>query len=248
MTSWVLRLLVANVVVFIVSLAAPAVNNAFAFVPFLVFSRPWTLVTYMFLHADMTHIFFNMLGLYFFGPRLEDHLGGSRFLGLYFISGITAAILSFFFSPFSAVIGASGAVYGVMLGFARYWPREKLYIWFVLPIEARWMVIIMTVLSLYGGFGGGQGNIAHFAHLGGFLGGFLCLKWFEWRSVVRQLRKDAPPKVCGSDMQKWARIQRERLHPVNRAVFDEIMVKINTAGAGSLNAEEIAFLDRFSPE
>lgn len=248
MTFWVLRLLIANVVVFIVSLSAPAVNDAFAFVPFLVFSRPWTLVTYMFLHADMTHIFFNMLGLYFFGPRLEDHLGGRRFIGLHFISGITGAILSFFFSPFSAVIGASGAVYGVMLGFARYWPREKLYIWFVLPIEARWMVIIMTVLSLYGGFGGGQGNLAHFAHLGGFLGGFFCLKWYEWRSVVRQLRKDAPPKVRGSDMQKWVRIQRENLHPVNRAVFDEIMVKINTAGVGSLNAEEIAFLDRFSPE
>lgn len=248
MTTWVLRLLIANVVMFIVSLAAPAIGNAFAFVPVYVFYRPWTLVTYMFLHANITHIFFNMLSLYFFGPRLEDYLGGCRFLVLYFISGITGAILSLFFSPFSAVIGASGAVFGVLLGFARHWPREKLYIWFVLPIEARWLVIIMTLLSLYGGFGGAEQGVAHFAHLGGFLGGYLCLKSFEWRSAARQLRTDAPPKIRGSEMRKWARIRRENLHPVNREELDRILGKLNATGAASLTADEVAFLERFSPE
>src|SRR5262245_47330076 len=122
MTTWVTRLIIANVIIFLLSLVRPAIVNAFAFVPADVVSRPWTLLTYMFLHADLGHIAFNMLGLLFFGPRLEMFLEANRFLMLYFISGLAGALLSAIIAPGSPIIGASGAVYGVFLGFARYWP------------------------------------------------------------------------------------------------------------------------------
>src|ERR1041385_5898318 len=137
MTPWVIRLIIANVLMFVASSASPEITEKLMLVPVLALSHPWTLVTYMFLHAGMGHIFFNMLSLFFFGPRLEMKLGGINFLWLYFISGIMGGLLSFVFTSYTPIIGASGAVYGVMLGFARYWPREPLYIWGVLPVEAR---------------------------------------------------------------------------------------------------------------
>src|SRR5438105_3314861 len=137
-TPWVLRLIVANVVVFFLQSTAPWITRAFLFVPALVFVRPWTIVTYMFLHdpGSIMHILFNMVGLYFFGPRVEERLGSRRFLTLYFVSGIAGAVLSFFLAPGAAILGASGAVFGVMLAFAHYWPRVQFLLWFIVPIEA----------------------------------------------------------------------------------------------------------------
>src|SRR5574338_505350 len=133
-TPWVKRLLIANVLVFFVQVtrAMPQLTNALVLVPDYVLQRPWTIVTYMFLHGGYGHIIFNMIALFFFGPRVVARLGPSRFAILYFLSGITGALLSLVFSP-AAVVGASAAVYGVMLAFAYYWPRDLIYIWGVLP-------------------------------------------------------------------------------------------------------------------
>lgn len=242
MTRWVLRLIVINAAVFLLQQARPVITQTFAFVPFLVASKPWTLITYMFLHADFGHILFNMLGLLFFGPRLEIELGERNFLLLYFVSGLTAALLSFV-NPFSAIIGASGAVYGVFMGFAYLWPRENIYIWGILPVQARWLVAFMTIMSLFGGFGFTVDNIAHFAHLGGFLGGYLFLKVLDRkRKAIDQMVSYLPPV----EPSRWKSIDRMKLHEVNRAEFDRIMSKLNSTGAGSLSASEREFLDRFS--
>jgi len=242
LTRWVLRLIAANVIVFLLQQARPVITEAFALVPLDVVNRPWTLLTYMFLHANTSHILFNMLGLFFFGPRLELELGGRNFLALYFVSGLIAALVSFL-TPETMIIGASGAIYGVFMGFAYYWPRENVYIWGILPVQARIMVVIMTALSLYGGLGFGMDNIAHFAHLGGFLGGYLFLKFLDRKEkVVEQIVSILPPV----DPQKWKSIDRNKLHEVNRAEYDRILEKINTAGVGSLTAGEREFLERFS--
>jgi membrane associated rhomboid family serine protease len=135
----------------------------------------------MFLHAGPWHLGFNMLALYFFGPRVEARLGGPHFLALYGISGLVGALASLASTPHAAIVGASGAIFGVMLGYARYWPRALIYIWGVVPIQARWFVIGMTALSLFGV----QPGVAHFAHLGGFLGAFLYLSWVDRRSAAR---------------------------------------------------------------
>jgi len=250
MTPWVLRLILANAAVYLLTMTSQSLFDAMTLVPGLMLQRPWTLVTYMFLHGGLGHIFFNMLALFFFGPRLEARLGSRQFLILYFLSGITGALLSLLFAPYAAVVGASGAVFGVMLGFAHYWPRDQILIWGIIPVEARWMVAGMTALALFGGFTGGGGGIAHFAHLGGFLGGWLCLKWFEARSPSRTFQRKmapAPPREpAESSLSRWKRIRRENLHEVNRGELDRILDKISAHGVESLTPGDREFLERFS--
>lgn len=259
MTPWVARLLLANVGVFLLTAWGPGLTGPLALVPAFVLSRPWTLLTYMFVHAGFGHIFFNMLSLFFFGPHVEARLGGRQFIGLYLASGLTGALLSIvmpfvhvagvYASPFAHIVGASGAVFGVMLAFARYWPRTTILLWFF-PVEARVAVVIMAVLALLGGFTGSQPGIAHFAHLGGFLGGFVYLKVVEARSPAARFRAQAAPapvpRASGSDLERWRGVDTASLHPVNREEYDRVMAKVATAGAQALTPSEREFLDRFS--
>lgn len=195
MTPWVLRLIVANTAVFLLSMTVAGLMDSLVLVPALILQRPWSAITYMFLHGGLGHLFFNMLALFFFGSRVEQRLGERRFLILYFASGVAGALLSAIFSPWSAIVGASGAVFGVMLAFAWFWPHDQILIWGIIPIEARWMVALMTGLALFGGFTGAQGGIAHFAHLGGFVGGWICLKAFGARHGMRQFQARSAPVV-----------------------------------------------------
>jgi membrane associated rhomboid family serine protease len=251
MTPWVTRLLVANLVMYFASRAVPQIAYTMVFVPGEALARPWTLLTYLFLHGDFFHLLGNMLGLFFMGPRVEARLGGRRFLLLYFISGIAGALLSIPLAPNAAIIGASGAVFGVLLAFARYWPHERLLLWGVLPIESRLFVVLLTVLSLWSGFTGAQQGIAHFAHLGGFVGGWLYLTWMDRHSPAIAFRKAAlgttpRPSARPGDLARWERIPRERLHEVNRAEVDRVLEKAQAEGPSSLSAEERAFLDRLA--
>jgi membrane associated rhomboid family serine protease len=252
MTPWVLRLLIANAGVFFLQIALPGVTEALAFVPALALTRPWTIITYMFVHSPggLGHIFFNMLALFFFGPRLEDRLGSRHFIRLYLVCGIMGAVFSLVFSPYAPIIGASGAVYGVMLGFAWFWPRDKIFIWGVFPVEARWLIAFMTLMTLVGGWRGG-GNIAHFAHLGGFIGGFAYLKFMQMRSGQERFKRQSRPitprvETTAGAMERWSRIKRDNMHEVNRSELDRILDKISASGIGSLTPGEREFLDRFS--
>jgi len=258
MTPWVLRLIIANVVIFLISGwnidfygRNIELYHVLKLTPALVLKMPWTVVTYMFVHGSLQHIFFNMLGLFFFGPRLELRLGGRHFLALYFVSGITGALLSFLITPpYVAIVGASGGLFGVLLAFARYWPREKIIIFPIpIPIEARVLVGIAAAASIFFGLSGRGGNTAHFAHLGGFLGGFLYLRWMEWSSpAARFKRKADSPAVRAGDAERWSTIKREDLHPVNREELDRVLAKFKERGPGSLSSDERAFLNRFSGE
>jgi rhomboid family protein len=250
-TPWVQRLIVANVGVFLLSSALPAVPQALILVPALIPERPWTVVTYMFLHAGPWHLGFNMLALYFFGPRVEAQLGGRQFLSLYGISGLVGALASLAFTPHAAIVGASGAIFGVMLGYARYWPRALIYVWGVVPLQARWFVIGMTALSLFGGFGGVQPGVAHFAHLGGFLGGFAYLSWMDRRSPAARFRSRvaAPAYALDASLsEQWAKIRLDELHPVNREEVQRLLKKSAAGGSASLTPDERAVLNRFSPK
>lgn len=252
MTPWTGRLLAANAVVFVVTgFVEPRLMRDLLLVPGLLPSRPWTAITYMFLHAGIWHLVFNMIALYFFGPRLEVRLGAKHYLGLYFAAGLTAALLSWLFTPASRIVGASGAVFGVLLGFARYWPRERIFIWGVLPIEARWLVAIMAALALFGGFGGGGSNIAHFAHLGGFLGGWVYLAFLDRnrgrKGPLRQVLEEQRERISRpgrSDVARWMEIDADDLHQVNREHLERIRRKIEEEGAGSLTSREREFLER----
>ncbi len=264
MTPWVTRLLVANVLTYLLvqpgtlpyallTLFPPAVVGLdqvyFPGVPF----RPWTLFTYMFLHAGFMHILFNMVGLFFFGPRLEARLGAKGFLGLYFLSGLGGGAFSFVFSFGAPVVGASAAVYGVLIGFAMYWPREPIYIYGVLPVQARWLATFLVVVSLYSGISGSGGGTAHFAHLGGLAVGAAFLRWRDWntgkgrREFQRKLHQT--PSMEGSERdvrRRWASIDLSSMHTLNRNEVEELLARVDREGMRALSPEERQFLDRMS--
>jgi membrane associated rhomboid family serine protease len=234
---------------FFVQQTVPAVEGMLAFVPDLILARPWTIITYMFLHGGLWHLAGNMLVLYFFGPRVEQRIGSERFFGLYMVSGTFGALLSFLLAPHAPIVGASGAIFGVMMAFARVWPRERIYIWGIVPIEARWLVIIYTVWSIMSGLNGSRGGVADFAHLGGYLGGFLFLIYLEQRQGSKRFRKQAsvPPPTRDALVGNWRNVNRDSIHAVNRDEVDRILDKINTSGITSLTPQERLFLSNFVP-
>ena len=248
MTPWVKRLLIANVGVFFLQLTVSGLTDLLAFYPSAPLYRPGGILTYMFVHSDrsFTHILFNMIGLFFFGPRVEERLGSAHFLRLYLVSGLFGALLSIVFPQGGSIVGASGAVFGVQLAFAKYWPRERIYIWGVLPIEAWLLVLITTAFALYGGFRGG-GGIAHFAHLGGYLGAWLYLIWMERRSPARQWKAKLEKPAKKVEVGNWRNIDTKSIHEVNRAEVDRILDKINEKGIDSLTPAERTFLSHFAP-
>jgi len=251
MTPWVTRLLIANVAMFALqSFIPPMLLERLVFVPRLLIIQPWTLVTYMFLHGSLTHLLFNMLGLFFFGSRVELRLGERRFMALYLISGVTGALASLAFTFGAAVIGASAGVFGVMLAFAMFWPREKIYIWGILPVEARILVIVTTAMSLYAGFGGRGGGVAHFAHLGGYLGAWIYLWWMQRNSAAVRFRKrmnSVEPEAKRAITLRKDQLNLEGVHSLTREEVDRILDKINAQGMGSLTVQELQFLSNFAP-
>jgi membrane associated rhomboid family serine protease len=248
-TPWVRILLGANIAAFFLQSTTPWMN-LFAFWPPWALTRPWTIVTYMFLHGDFLHIAFNMLGLFFFGSRVEDRLGRNRFLGLYFVSGITGALFSLVLSFNTPIIGASAGLYGVMLAFAYYWPDAQILLWGIVPVNARVLVILTTLMALWFGFGGVADGTAHFAHLGGYVGGGVFLKLFAERG-----RKSFRARAEGADKLKNAKwkagdrpnVDLSKVHEINRDEVNRILDKISAKGIGSLTPQEKTFLSNFVP-
>jgi membrane associated rhomboid family serine protease len=146
--------------------------------------EPYQVFTHMFTHGSIGHIFFNMFALWTFGKILENVWGAKRFLNFYLISGIGAAVVhltvQYFLGGYAPAVGASGAIMGVLVAFGYLFPNTELYILFIpFPIKAKWAVIGYVAIDLFGGIANFSGdNIAHFAHLGGALTGFiLVLLW-----------------------------------------------------------------------
>ena len=247
MTPVVRTLLIATVIAFFLQSTVPGLVNWFVFEPRDVLVRPWSIVTYMFLHGGLGHLLGNMLGLFFFGPRVEERIGSRRFAWLYFISGIAGAILSFFFSFNAGIVGASGGVFGVTLAFAYFWPDALIHIWGIVPVPAKWLVVFYGLLSVMGVFGRGGAGVAHFAHLGGYAGAFLYLKWIE--RAKGQFRRKATAPVIAPDrsLVKYKAIDRSSIHEINREEVDRILDKISAEGLASLTPAERTFLSNFVP-
>jgi membrane associated rhomboid family serine protease len=246
MTKWVRALIIANVIVFFLQQTVPGIDAAFILVPVYMLYRPWTLVTYMFLHGGFTHILFNMIGLYFFGPKVEARLGANRFITLYMLGGIAGGLLSYVLAPRNAILGASAAIYSVMTAYAMYWPRDRILIYFVLPMEMWLAVVIFAGIDLFGGISGG-GTTAHFAHLGGLATGFLYVKWLGASSGTRKFRSRVVEKVPEKALLNWRRVDPQKVHEVNRDELNRILDKINRSGLNSLTSEEKRFLMSFVP-
>lgn len=158
----------------------------------------WQLATYLFLHGDIGHILINMFMLWMFGAEMERTWGSRRFLGYYFLTGIGAGIVTCFFSPQSRTIGASGAIFGVMLAYGMTYPDREILFWFIFPMKAKHFVLLLAGIELWVSSRYVSDGIGHFAHLGGMLFGYVYLKrawrireWvaeLRWRSRRRRFR------------------------------------------------------------
>lgn len=195
------NLVAINILMFIATLINEnfMVANFAMFYPASPFFKPWQILTHMFMHGGFWHIFFNMYSLLMFGSILERSLGPKKFLIFYFVTGLGAVALhtgvewmqARVFIANGAVdayqrllmtptLGASGAIYGVLIGFAMLYPQARLTLIFPpIPMTAKWLVIIFAAIELFSGINGIQDGVAHFAHLGGMLFGWLLIRW--WR-------------------------------------------------------------------
>jgi len=144
---------------------------------------PWQVLTYAFLHGGMVHLFFNMLGLWMFGGELEHVWGQKRFLQFYAASVVAAALTQLLVNALLGsnlpTVGASGGLFGLLLAFAMIFPNRIILLFFVIPMKAKYLVALYGVIELYQGVYVLNSGVAHFAHLGGMLGGLLTLRY--WR-------------------------------------------------------------------
>ena len=183
-------LLIANVAVFLLEMGGMVAFGEFAlWPPGGLESRfeVWQLVTYAFLHGSLAHIFFNMLGLYMFGSEVE-RLFGSRFYVAYYFGCVVSAALchlivnAWIGGPSYPTVGASGGVFGLLLAFGVYFPQRQVLLLFPpIPLPARMFVILFAVLELIFGVTGTAAGVAHFAHLGGMIGGWLLIQYRRGR-------------------------------------------------------------------
>ena len=256
LTPWVKRLLIANAVVFVLTwvIGREFVLEWFSFQPTKILFRPWTPLTYMFLHGDFWHVFMNMLVLFFFGPQLESKWGSSEFIRYYLVCGLGGVALSFLFVSYS-IIGASAAVYGIMLAFAMAWPDAPIYFWGIFPVKAKWLVGFFVILTFINAFGGAGGGVAHFAHLGGFAAGFLYLKT-DWRAsqAIQGMGKAARARrfaiVPREEREAAASGQRpasdDAAEKTTLDAVDRVLDKISAEGMASLTEQERHLLDQVS--
>lgn len=167
MKSVVMPIAGVNMVMFILQLVIPGLTKVLMINSDFLLSRPWILVSHMFIHDTTTyaHIFFNMFALLMFGPLLEQRIGPNRFLIMYFGSGIFAGIMFSLFSPGVFALGASGAIMGLLGTLIILMPRLKLLLFFVIPMPLYMAGILWAIMDLFGAFGGysGVGNVAHLA-------------------------------------------------------------------------------------
>ncbi len=247
MIKW---LLIANGVMFLLQIIDRSgyITNQLALNTRNVLTIPafWQVFTYQFLHGGFFHIFFNMFVLWMFGSEVEASLGSKRFLRFYLLCGTGAGILTvIIFNIFGStitVLGASGAVIGVLVAFAVIDPNRVVLLYFLFPIKVKYLVMILVGMDLLAAWSGGHGSgVAHFTHLGGALIGFLYMK-SDWR-LLRFKRKITNIK---SDIRyKKERKNQETTEKLMEEV-DQILDKISRVGYENLSEKEKKILERAS--
>ena len=200
----------------------------------------WQPVTYMFLHYNFTHLLFNMFALWMFGSDIEEAWGARSFLFYYFFTGIGAGLLSFLTSIGVNVItiGASGAIFGILVAFGMLFPDRTVLAFFLFPMRARTFVILFAAIELWMTLGSGPraGGVARFAHLGGMLFGYLYLKYGDrLRYSIPRIRINMGP-VANKNEKDWTSFMNEEVDP--------ILDKIGREGLHSLTRKERKILKK----
>lgn len=263
LTPWVRGLLIANAVVYLLTITVftgPWFFDLFAFQPRQLLFRWWTPFTYLFLHAGFLHLAMNCLLLFVFGPAVEEKWGSRTFGMYYFICGFGGAALSFamlIFGYAPPVIGASGAILGIGLAFVLNWPDAPMMIFpLPFPIKVKWFFTFIVLTDLFAALAGRDTGIAHFAHLGGVLFGFLYIKGEQaisgkTKTVVASARRPASvvPQTVRRPRARRAAEPVQKLKRSTRSIHDEVdrvLEKISELGLDSLTPKERQLLDEMS--
>lgn len=236
-------MLVLNTGVFVAQYLVPGLDKILGFTPATYFANlPRTLLqplTYMFAHGGLGHIFFNMLTLWMFGTEIESAWGTKAFARYYLLCGLAGAVMTMLVFPHqvNTVVGASGAIYGVLVAYwLMFWDRYVLF-YLVIPVKVKWFVPLLMGLGFF--FGGA--NVAHMAHLGGALCGLAYIKMdWRWNWLSRRL-KDLRHRRAASKLEK----RRHEADDIMRRV-DAILDKINEVGMENLTRAERKFLEEAS--
>ena len=180
------HIILINVLMLVLTyLNDPLMSKWFALNPISFIWKPWQLVTYMFMHGGIGHLFFNMYTLLIFGSVLENIWGTKKFLTFYFVTGIGAALVNigvqYLTGSFALTVGASGAIYGILMGYAMLYPDSRLTLLFPpVSMKAKWFVLIFAGIELLLGISNNPAdNVAHFAHLGGLIFAFLLIMFWK---------------------------------------------------------------------
>ena len=259
-TPWVGRFIAANAVVLLLLMTlftSEDVVRALQFSPSSAFTQPWTFLTYMFVHGGLLHLLANMLMLYVFGTAVESRMGSRQFLLYYLFCGVGAAVFSLLLAglmPVGPFVGASGAILGVAVAFAMFWPDAELIVFPIpVPIKARTLVIGLVALDLIGSRLWPGDGIAHIAHVGGALFGYL---FFRVQSLSRRAPAQPARAVERVVMVQSGSAEPDRRTPVTpmrpqrgvdtdpvSAEVDRVLDKISEKGLSSLTPAERRFLD-----
>ena len=236
-------MLIANGAVFFLQYFIPQLTYTLGLVPERFFGefpnylfQPFT---YMFLHGGIWHLLFNMLALWMFGTEIEYAWGSRTFAKFYLLSGLSGAVATLIFQASSpiAVVGASAAIYGVLIAYWLMFPERLLYIYFIIPIKVKWAIPGMMVLV----FLTGGAKVAHLAHLGGALFGLIYIK-MDWRRG----RLGSWWREIGYK-RKEAKFEKKRMKAEETMKrVDEILDKINEVGIDNISAEDRKFLEEAS--
>ena len=235
---------------------SPIISYIFALYPLGEGFEIWQLLTYMFMHGSLMHLFFNMFALWMFGMELENEWGSKKFLLYYLMCGLGAGLSNLFigplFGPAGPTVGASGAIYGVLLAFGMMYPDRPIFVYFLVPIRARYFVLLYIALEIYSGVTGTADGVAHFAHLGGAAVGLIYLLIDQGKLPIVHLWYQAKHRVVPSERineysthgrdnvseAKYYDVNENEEQHVNQQQIDEILDKINQGGYQSLSEEE----------
>lgn len=242
-------LIIANVSVYLVQVfAGRNFLYTFGLVPYQITRnlRLWQIFTHMFLHGGLFHLLINLFVLWMFGKPIEREWGTSSFLKYYFTCGLGAGFFIFITSLNSRipVVGASGAIYGILVAFAMLYPDSIIYLYFLFPIKAKHFVILIGAVALLAGISRGRSNIAHFGHLGGLLVGYVYLKFPLWRHRFHPAKIFASLRLPKLNLKRRKKYKSE-FYGIEKRV-NQILDKILLHGVDSLTTEERKIMDEYS--
>lgn len=242
-------LIIANVSVYLISwFAGRNFLYTFGLVPYQITRnlRLWQIFTHMFLHGGLFHLLINLFVLWMFGKPIEREWGTSSFLKYYFTCGLGAGFFIFITSLNSRipVVGASGAIYGILVAFAMLYPDSIIHLYFLFPIKAKHFVILIGAVALLSGISRGRSNIAHFGHLGGLLVGYVYLKFPLWKHRFHPAKIFASLRLPKLNLKRRKKYKSE-FYGVEERV-NQVLDKILLHGVDSLTTEERKIMDEYS--